>query len=267
MQDAKSPGGIRGARGVCLDLDGVLYVEGVVIPGAVDAVARLAASGIPFRYLTNTTSRSRASLAARLAGLGFPVREDAIFSAPAAAAAMLRSAGVRRLSALVAPDPLAEFSEFEIGDGAPEAVVVGDLADAWTPAILNRAMNQVLAGARLIALCKSRNWRRASGLVMDAGPYVAALEFATGAVAEVAGKPSPRFFQAALESMRVPAGEAVMVGDDPESDIAAAQSVGMRGALVLSGKVRAGGAFESSSRPDAVFPSVVEAVAEILDSA
>jgi len=264
LQGAKSPAGFRGVRGVCLDLDGVLYVEGAVIPGAVEAVARLDASGMPFRYLTNTTSRSRASLAARLAGLGFPAREGMILSAPAAAAAMLAASGVRRLSALVAADALAEFSGFEIDDDAPEAVVVGDLAGAWTPAILDRAMNHVLAGARLVALCKSRNWRRASGLVMDAGPYVAALEFATGAVAEVAGKPSPRFFEAALASLSLPAADVAMIGDDPESDVAAAMRVGMRGALVLSGKLRAGDAGASAPEADAVFPSVVEAVSEIL---
>lgn len=267
MQDAKSQGGtrgIRGARGACLDLDGVLYIEGAVIPGAVEAVARLAASGIAFRYLTNTTSRSRASLAARLAGLGFPSNAEMILSAPAAAAALLSSAGVRRVSALVAPDALAEFAAFEITDSRPEAVVVGDLAGAWTPAILDRAMNHVLEGARLVALCKSRHWRRASGLVMDAGPYVAALEFATGAVAEVAGKPSPRFFEAALASLSLPAADVVMVGDDPESDVAAAQRVGMRGALVLTGKVRRGDAGARESRADAVLPSIVEAVSEIL---
>ncbi|MFN0150024.1 MAG: TIGR01458 family HAD-type hydrolase [bacterium] len=262
MQGAKSGGGIRGVRGVCLDLDGVLYVEGAVIRGAVEAVEHLAASGTPFRYVTNTTSRSRASLAKKLAGFGFPAREDTILSAPVAAAAMLEASGVRRIAALVTADALSDFSQFELSDESPEAVVVGDLGDAWTPALLNRAMNQVLGGARLVALCKSRNWRRASGLVMDAGPYVAAIEFATGAVADVAGKPSPRFFEAALRSLQMPAEDVVMIGDDPDSDVAAAQSVGMRGALVLSGKFRAG---DSAMPPDGVFPSIVEAVEAILE--
>ena len=254
---------LEGLKGVCLDLDGVLYVEGAVIAGAVDATQRLAAAELTIRYVTNTTSRSRRSLAAKLAAMGFAARENEILSAPAAAASMLRTQGVRRLSVLAAPDALEDFAGFETDAASPEAVVVGDLGDAWTPALLDRAMNHVLAGARLVALCKSRVWRRASGLVMDAGPYVAALEFATGARAEVAGKPSPEFFRAALRSMALRAGDVVMIGDDPESDVAAAQAVGMRGVLVLSGKVGAREA-ETIKHPDAIFPSLVEAAAAIV---
>jgi HAD superfamily hydrolase (TIGR01458 family) len=257
---------LSGLKGACLDLDGVLYVEGAVIAGAVDATQRLAAAGLTIRYVTNTTSRSRRSLAVKLAEMGFATRENEILSAPAAAASMLRAQGVRRLSVLATPDALEDFAGFETDAASPEAVVVGDLGDAWTPALLDRAMNHVLAGARLVALCKSRVWRRASGLVMDAGPYVAALEFATGARADVAGKPSPEFFRAALRSMALGASDVVMIGDDPESDVAAAQAVGMRGVLVLSGKVGAREA-KTIKHPDAIFPSLVEAADAIVGTA
>jgi HAD superfamily hydrolase (TIGR01458 family) len=257
---------LEGLKGVCLDLDGVLYVEGAVIAGAVEATQRLAAAGLAIRYVTNTTSRSRRSLAAKLAAMGFAARENEILSAPAAAASMLRAQGVRRLSVLATPDTLEDFADFETDAATPEAVVVGDLGDAWTPALLDRAMNHVLAGARLVALCKSRMWRRASGLVMDAGPYVAALEFATGASAEVAGKPSPEFFRAALRSMALRARDVVMIGDDPESDVAAAQAVGMRGVLVLTGKASPHDA-KKIEHPDAIFPSLVEAADAIVEAA
>ena len=74
-----------------------------------------------------------------------------------------------------------------------------------------------------------------------------------------------QFFRAALRSMALRARDVVMVGDDPESDVAAAQAVGMRGVLVLSGKV---GARDASKikHPDAVFPSLVEAAGAIVSA-
>jgi HAD superfamily hydrolase (TIGR01458 family) len=250
-------------RGVCIDLDGVLYVEETVVPGSVAAVARLAASGRAIRYVTNTTSRGRRALVAKLSALGFPAEASQVFAAPAAAAAALRARGVRRIAPLLAPAALEEFDGFELTDDAPEAVVVGDMGDLWTPAILNRALRHLLAGARLVALCRTSTWRSAAGIVMDAGPYVAALECAARVEAEVAGKPSPAFFRAAVASMGIAPQEALMIGDDPESDVAAAEAAGLRAALVLSGKVRAEDVAGYATPPKRVFPSIVEVVAAL----
>jgi HAD superfamily hydrolase (TIGR01458 family) len=167
---------------------------------------------------------------------------------------------VRRIAPLLAPDVLEDFDGFEITHESPEAVVVGDMGDLWSAAILNQALRHLLAGARLVALARTRIWRRESGLVMDAGPYVAALEYAAGLTAEVVGKPAPAIFEAAVASMGVGAREAAMVGDDPESDVEAAMRAGLRGILVLSGKVGEKDVPRLAVRPDAIFPSLVEAV-------
>jgi HAD superfamily hydrolase (TIGR01458 family) len=258
----------RGAiRGVALDLDGVLYVEGRVIAGATEAVARLSAAGVPFRYVTNTTSRGRRALATKLAALGFRGEESLIVSPASAAAAWLERAGVRRVALLVAPDARGEFARFEQDTPHPEAVIVGDMGDAWTPAILNRALGDLLRGAVLIALGKSRTWRRESGIVMDAGPYVAALEYAARVEARVIGKPAREFFEAAARALGLPPGDVVMIGDDPETDVAAAISAGMAGWLVLSGKTSAPPGRGPRPRPHAVFPSIVEAVDALLSGA
>ncbi len=264
MQGESRGEGLRGLRGVCLDLDGVLYNEGEVVPGAPDAVRRLRAGGRPVRYVTNATMRPRRALVARLAAMGFPAEPAEIFSAPVAAAAVLRAAGVRRIAPLLTPEALEDFDGFDVTDEAPEAVVVGDMGDLWTAAVLDRALRHLLGGARLVALSRARVWRRASGLAMDAGPYVAALEYAAGVTAEVVGKPSPAIFEAAVASMGVAARDAAMVGDDPEGDVLAAMRVGLRGILVLTGKAGEEDVARLSSRPDAVFPSVVQAVEAIL---
>src|SRR5438309_1529493 len=76
-------------------------------------------------------------------------------------------------------------------------------------------------------------------LALDAGPLVAALEYATGATAVIAGKPSPGFFAAAVRSLGAGDGERIaMVGDDLWSDVEGAQRAGLQGWLVRTGKFR-----------------------------
>jgi ribonucleotide monophosphatase NagD (HAD superfamily) len=74
---------------VLIDIDGVLTVSWRPLPGAVAALRQLRAAGLPLALVTNTTSRPRASIAAALAGAGFPVTAADILTAPAIAAGYL----------------------------------------------------------------------------------------------------------------------------------------------------------------------------------
>src|SRR5690606_19090550 len=117
-------------------------------------------------------------------------------------------------------------------------VVIGDLGEGWSFSRLNAAFRQVLGGATLLALQKNRYWRTGDGLSLDAGPFVAALEYATGVEAVVVGKPSEDFFRLAAASMALPPDRITVIGDDLESDVGGAQAAGMRGILVRTGKFR-----------------------------
>src|SRR5918998_6935145 len=77
-------------RGWLFDVDGVLHVGSQPIPGAAELLGDLVARGIPFRLLTNTTTASRATLAARLCAMGLPVTEERLITAPMATAAWVR---------------------------------------------------------------------------------------------------------------------------------------------------------------------------------
>lgn len=68
---------------VLIDIDGVLTVSWEPLPGAVEAMRRLRAADVPLALVTNTTSRTRARIAERLADHGFPVGPDDILTAPA----------------------------------------------------------------------------------------------------------------------------------------------------------------------------------------
>ena len=253
----------------CFDLDGTLYRGDAAIPGAVAILGRLRDTGVPFRCLSNTSSRPRSALLGRLRGYGFDIREDELLTATLAAADLLSSRGRRRLLPLVSAAATADLAGFELvggTSGAPsgsaDAVLIGDLGDAWSDALMQEAFHALRGGADFVAVSRDRYWRRGEALVMDCGAYVAGLEYATGRSADIAGKPSPVFFAAALKSLGdLPAARVAMVGDDPWSDVAGAQAAGMQGWFVSSGKADAAALEGSGVRPDRVLGSVAELVA------
>ena len=91
-------------------------------------------------------------------------------------------------------------------------------------------------GAELIALEKDRYWMAPDGLSLSAGPFVTALEFATGKRATIIGKPSQAFFDRALDEIGLRAGQVAMIGDDIITDVAGAHRAGMKSILVKTGK-------------------------------
>ncbi len=245
-------------RGVLLDLDGTLWEDDRPIAGAADAVARLRGAELRVRFCTNITRMPRRALVEQLGAAGIAASVDEVISAPAAAAAWLEAEGVRRV-ALCLPDVTHEdFTAFTIVDERPEAVVVGDLGAGWTFDRLNRAFRWVLEGARLVAVQKGRYWLTADGLTLDAGAFVAALEFATGVTATLTGKPSPTFFVAAARSLDLTPAGVLMVGDDAASDVAGAREAGCAAALVRTGKYRAGDETRIAVPPDLVLDSVAD---------
>jgi HAD superfamily hydrolase (TIGR01458 family) len=224
-------------RALLIDLDGVLYVEDEPITGAREAVERLRTAGFALRFVTNTTARSRSHTLQKLEGLGFAVCDEELVTPAALAVAHCARHALRRAALVMNDEVKRDFAALEEADDA-QAVIVGDLGDAFGYDVLNHAFRQVMAGAELIALQKNRYWLRADGLSLDVGPFVAALEYATGREANVVGKPARGFFDEVLRGLDVGADAAAMVGDDVESDIDGAMRAGLAGILVRTGKYR-----------------------------
>ena len=151
-----------------------------------------------------------------------------------------------------------DFEGLEEADREVDAVIMGDLGEQFGFAILNRAFRHVMDGAELIALQKNRFWLTADGLSLDAGPFVAAIEYASGIEAFVVGKPSGGFFDSVLEDLGSVAAEVAMVGDDIESDIGGALDAGLRAVLVRTGKYREDFVAASGIEPTATIASIAE---------
>lgn len=222
-------------KGLLLDLDGTLYVGKEPVPGAREAVELLAASGLALRYVTNTTRMPRRAVVERLRALGFDAAEGEVFTPARAAGRLIRG---RTCLPLVDEALLEDLEGTTLAEDAPDFVLVGDLGDGFTYARLDAAFMCLVNGAELVALQKNRYWRTQNGLSLDAGPFVAALEYASGKQAVVVGKPEAGFFRIALEDLGLEADEVAMVGDDGEADVAGAKKAGLLGIQVRTGKWR-----------------------------
>jgi HAD superfamily hydrolase (TIGR01458 family) len=250
-------------RGFLLDLDGTLYTDNAPVPGGPEALAELRRQGISFRAVTNTTTRSRSGLVERLGGFGYDISAAEIITPILAARDLCRANGHHRV-ALYLPDAAREdLSGLEVVDAnipadPPDAVIVGDLGEEWNFGLMQEAFTLLLGGAALIALSHDRYYLKQNRLTLDAGPFVAALEFAAGRNATVVGKPSREFYQTALSSLGLPAGEVAMVGDDLWSDIEGGQKAGLRGWLVRTGKFREEKLRESGVQPERILGSIAD---------
>jgi phospholysine phosphohistidine inorganic pyrophosphate phosphatase len=109
----------------------------------------------------------------------------------------------------------------------------------------------------LLALGLTRYWQAEDGLRLDTGPFVKALEYASGQEAVVLGKPAKLFFATALQLLDLSANKTIMIGDDIRGDIDAAQQCGIKGLLVRTGKFRSHD-IKQGIRPYAILDSVAD---------
>ena len=246
---------------ILLDLDGVVHVSGEPVPGAVAAVRQLRAGGHRLRFVTNNTTRSRADLAAELRGLGLELDDDELQTTPRAAVHAVQGKRVLALTmSAIVPD--LEGVEL-VGEGA-DAVLLGGCDETeeanrvFSYMNLARAFAELEGGAELYCLHKNRWWQTKHGPRLDAGAFVAGLEYAADTLATVLGKPSSAYFAAALDALDADARLAWMVGDDVESDIRGAQLHGMRTVLVRTGKFRPDTFDRSGVRPDVLLSSLAD---------
>jgi len=249
---------VHGINAALIDIDGVLTVSWRALPGTPAAVRRVRDAGLHLVFLTNTTSRSRASIATALTAEGFEVRPDEILSAPVATAAYLRRHHPdARCFVLNSGDIAADLPGVSVtcDPDQAEVAVLGGAGPEFQYETLNQVLRLAIGGAPLVAMHRSLAWRTDAGFQLDTGAFLLAIERAAGVEGVVVGKPAPAFFRAALDHLGVGAATTVMVGDDVESDVLAAQAVGITGVLVRTGKYRAESLARVDRAPDHVIDS------------
>lgn len=246
---------------ILLDVDGVLHVSGEPIAGAAAAVRRLRGDGHRLRFVTNSTTRSRAQLLEQLCGIGLELADNELQTTGGVAAQQLAG---KRVLALTMPGILDDLEGLQLVGMNVDAVLVGgadegeETGRVFSYLNLNRAFHELQAGADLYCLHKNRWWQTADGPRLDAGAFVTGLEYAADTEATVLGKPSSAYFQAALDALDAEPELTWMVGDDLEGDVVGAHNHGIKTILVRTGKFRPDEVERSRVQPDAIVSSIAQ---------
>jgi phospholysine phosphohistidine inorganic pyrophosphate phosphatase len=248
-------------NGLLIDLDGVVYQSESVIEGSLPALDWIRRERIPHLFVTNTSSRCRESLLRKFEQFGFSADLDEVMTPIVAVAEFLKRHELRKIAAFVSADARRDLDDFDIladtAEAAVDAVVIGDLGEAWDYQRLNLAFRLLMRdpAPQLLALGMTRYWRGQDGLLLDVAPFVKALEHAANCEARVVGKPAAAFFDASLARLGRDAAQVFMIGDDINGDIDAAQRCGIRGIQVRTGKFREAD-LEGEVQPFAILDSI-----------
>ena len=248
------------ARGVLLDIDGVLTTSWMPLPGAVQTIDWLRAQGIDFRLMTNSSAMSRVAIATRLSSLGMSVDATDILTAVTSAASYLAEHhGGQRCFVLNEGDFGTDLEGVDVvGPEAAEFVLLGGAGPSLGFSELDQVFKLLGAGVPVIALHRNTHFQTRDGPTLDMGALIVGLEAAAAIDIPIVGKPAPTFFESALSALDVVASDAIMVGDDIGSDVIGAQAVGISGVLVRTGKFREEDLERSAAQPDHIITTIGE---------
>lgn len=272
-----------------VDLDGVVYRGADPVPGVAAVLMARAELGDQVVYVTNNSMHYRTDYVTRLAGMGAPVAPDRIVSAPRATALYLqerhpevrrvlavgasgldrelRDVGLEVVNAGVAAERMAKEGIDGVGAaGRPDAVIAG-VDPQLTYMRIAAAADCIRSGALFIATNRDPVYPTERWLRPGAGAVVAAIEVASGVAPVTIGKPEPLLLEEAAHVVGRDPKTAIMIGDGLVTDLAAANAVGARTILMLTG-VTTGAALEalpSSEHPFAVAADAAE-LAAVLES-
>lgn len=237
----------RQAAGLLIDLDGTLFRGGEIIPGALDFMTEVDRLDIPYLFWTNNSTRTREALAGHLQGLGFPAVPERIYTSANALADTVRveMGGGGKSAYVIGEAGLREAVESValIHEEGPADFVAVGLDRGLTYGSLLRATRLLLEGALFLATNADRILPVEDGMAPGAGAILALLETASGRPARVLGKPQPQFVAAACAALGIRPQDTWVIGDNPETDIAAGLAAGATTILVETGvgTIRRGG--------------------------
>jgi HAD superfamily hydrolase (TIGR01450 family) len=265
---------LRRVQGVVFDMDGTLVLgdrrnHGLApLPGALELTARLTAGGVPWVTLTNGTTRTPADYARTLRSIGFDLSDDAVLTPATSAVEVFRAAGHQRVVVLGGDglsEPLRQAGIEVVaptGKPASDAVLAGWFRE-FTMDDLESACHAVFRGARLYSCSQSVFFATAEGTVLGTSRAICAMITSiTGVPEVVVGKPSLDALRCAADRIGADPADLVVVGDDPELEMAMAHAGGALAVGVAGGvhPVDEFAALPEGRRPHLVVDGVGELV-------
>jgi len=226
-----------GNKNYLIDMDGVLVHGNRVIPGAVEFIDQLQASGCKYLILTNNPLYTPGDLAHRLQFIGLNVPEQQIFTSAMATAQFLKSQKETGTAYVIGESGLTgpiHGIGYIITDIEPEYMVLGETF-AYNFEMIKKGIRMIVDGAKFIATNPDASGPSEDGIVPACGAMAALIEKASGSSPFFVGKPNPLMMRTALNYLDVHSEDTIMVGDRMDTDIVAGVQSGMETILVLTG--------------------------------
>lgn len=228
---------IKSKAGFIIDMDGVIYHGNRLLPGVNEFVAWLEKSGKKYLFLTNSSERTPKELHEKLERLGINVTEDHFYTSALATASFLSSQKPSGSAFIIGDAGLihALYSVgYTINNINPDYVVVGE-THGYNFEQIERAVNLVLKGARLIGTNSDISGPIEDGITPSTRALIAPVELASGKKAYFVGKPNPLMMRIALRKLGVKTEDAIVIGDRMDTDIRSGLESEIDTLLVLSG--------------------------------
>lgn len=228
---------IHAKQGFIIDMDGVVYHGNKLLRGAAEFVAWLKSAEKSFLFLTNSSERAPRELQQKMARLGVEVGPEHFYTSALATAGFLASQSPGGSAYVIGEHGLVNALYevgFSINDVNPDYVVVGDTR-SYSFEKLEKAVQLVSGGARLIGTNPDVTGPSESGIIPSTGALIAPIELATGAKSYFVGKPNPLMMRQALIRLGVRREDSLIIGDRMDTDIIAGIESAIDTVLVLSG--------------------------------
>ena len=228
---------IRNKKAFICDMDGVIYHGNRILPGVHEFVEWLQKKYKKYLFLTNSSSKTPRELREKMLRLGLDIGEEHFYTSALATAEFL-STQKKNGSVYVVGDAgiynALYNAGFSVNDTNPDYVVVSE-TDNYNFATLQKAVELVMNGAKLIGTNPDLSDPSEKGIIPATGSLIAPIELTTGSKAYFIGKPNPLMMRTALKILSTQREDTVIIGDRMETDIIAGMESEITTALVLSG--------------------------------
>jgi NagD protein len=247
-------------KGFLIDMDGVIYGNDLLIPGADKFIEQLQKRKIPFLFMTNNSQRTPLDTVNKVAKMGIKIKQENVYTSAMATASFLSFMEPKGTAYVLGEGGLITSLSQEgyiLVNNNPDFVVVGEGRN-FTLEMVNNAVDMILHGAKLIATNLDPSPKKIGWNNLGIKAIVAMIEEATGKKAFSVGKPSPVMMRAARKYLGLEARETIIIGDTMDTDILGGIQLGYTTILTLSGVSKRETLADFAFKPDLVINSVAE---------
>jgi len=247
-------------KGFLIDMDGVIYGNDLLIPGADKFIEQLQKRKIPFLFMTNNSQRTPLDTVNKVAKMGIKIKEENVYTSAMATASFLSFMEPKGTAYVLGEGGLITSLSQEgyiLVNNNPDFVVVGEGRN-FTLEMVNNAVDMILHGAKLIATNLDPSPKKIGWNNLGIKAIVAMIEEATGKKAFSVGKPSPVMMRAARKYLGLEAAETIIIGDTMDTDILGGIQLGYTTILTLSGVSKKENLVHFAFKPDLIVNSVAD---------